>query len=201
MAAEHVLIPKTKYELLCKNATSTQSDNATNSTSIQSNNSTIPSNGSQPKQLPPLMDYCSDDDRIPDDDSTGNPDYKYDDILQGFNSVKFKYVQPILALMVENPDVLPWNENTGEIIFKNNTVKDSNVIELLKDTLTDNLHPVGKMEFYRGLVDINVKNRYIKHPKNKALLIAFIDKNRKVSNKRKVKRLKPNETKEWIVWK
>ena len=47
------------------------------------------------------------------------------------------------------------------------------MIELFKDTLTDNLHPVGKMEFYRGLVDINVKNTYIKHAKNKAL-IAFI---------------------------
>ena len=42
---------------------------------------------------------------------------------------------------------------------------------------------------------------YIKHPKNKALLIAFMDKNKNVSNKRKVKRLKPNETKELIVWK
>ena len=109
---------------------------------------------------PPPMDYCSDDDHIPDDDSTDNPDYNIDDILQGLNSAEFKYVQPILALMVENLDILSWNENMGEIIFKNNTVKDSNVIELLKDTLTDNLHPVGKMEFYRGLVDINVKNRY-----------------------------------------
>ena len=198
MAAEHVLIPKTKYELLCKNATSTQSDNATNSASIQSNNSTIPSNGPQLKQCPPPMDYCSDD-SIPDD-STDNPDYKYD-ILQGFNSAEFKYVQPILALMMENHDIVSWNENTGEIIFKSNTVEGSNVIELLKDTLTDNLHPVGKMEFYRGLVDINVKNRYIKHPKNITLLIAFMDKNRKVSSKRKVKRLKPVETKEWIVWK
>ena len=90
MAVEHVLIPKTKYELLCKNATSILSDNATNSTSIQSNNNIIPSNGPQLKQLQSPMDYCSDDDSIPDDDRTNNADYEYDDILQGFNSAKFK---------------------------------------------------------------------------------------------------------------
>ena len=58
------------------------------------------------------------------------------------------------------------------------------------------------MEFYPGLIDLNIKSRHIKHPKNKALFIAFIDKDRKGSCKRKVKRLKPSEeNKEWIIWK
>ena len=38
--------------------------------------------------------------------------------------------------------------------------------------------------------------------KGKALLIAFMDKDRKSSCERKVQRLKPSEeTNEWIVWK
>ena len=54
------------------------------------------------------------------------------DILQGFQPTEVKYVQPILALMEEDPKTLIWDKHTGEIIFKNKPVKDSNVIELLK---------------------------------------------------------------------
>ena len=51
-------------------------------------------------------------------------------------------------------------------------------------------------------MELNSKSKHIKHPKNKALLIAFIDKDRKGSCKRKVKRLKPTEEiNKWIVWK
>ena len=51
--------------------------------------------------------------------------------------------------------------------------QDSNIIELLKDTLTGNLHPLGKMEFYRGLIMLKVKLSCIKHPKIKGLLITL----------------------------
>ena len=90
----------------------------------------------------------SDDDFNSDASSEDNPDYDFYDILQGFQPTEFKYVPPILALMEEDPKILTWDKHTGEIIFQNKPVKDSNVIELLKDSLTDNMHPVGKMEFY-----------------------------------------------------
>ena len=102
------------------------------------------------------------------DDATG--DYDVSDVLESFNSTKLKYVQPIITLMESNTDVLTWNRQTGEIVFLKQLVQDSNVIELLKDTLTANLHPVRKMEFYRGLDMLKVKLSCIKHPKNKGLL-------------------------------
>ena len=74
-------------------------------------------------------------------------------------------MQPIITLMKNNTDVLTWNRKTGEIVFLQQLVRDSNVIELLKDTLTANLHPVGKMEFYRGLDMLKVRLYFIKHPK------------------------------------
>ena len=79
-------------------------------------------------------------------------------------------MQPIIPLLENNTDVLTWNRKTGEILFLQQLVQDSNVIELLKDTLTANLHPVGKMEFYRGLDMLKVKLSCIKHQKNKGLL-------------------------------
>ena len=72
--------------------------------------------------------------------------------------------------MENNRDILTWNRKTGEIVFLQQLVQDSNVIELLKDTLTANLHPIGKMEFHRGLIILKVKLKSIKHPKNKGLL-------------------------------
>ena len=48
-------------------------------------------------------------------------------------------------------------QKTGEIVFHKQNIRDSNIIELLKDMFTANLHPVGKMEFYRGLDLLKVK--------------------------------------------
>ena len=198
MATEHVLIPKTKYEQLAKGS------NRMDDASIQAEQY-FPDERSTDayQQQQDTNDFpMSDDDFNSDASSEDNPDYDSYDILQGFQPDEFKYLQPILTFMEEDSKTLTWDKHTGEIIFKNKPVKDSNVIELLKDSLTDNLQLVGKMEFYRGLVDLNVKSRYIKHPENKALLIAFVDKVRKGSCKRKVKRLNPSEaTNEWIVWK
>ena len=89
----------------------------------------------------------------PDNSNTDddNDDYDVSDVLESFNSTELKYVQPIITLMENNTDVLTWSRKTGEIVFLEQLVRDSNVIELLKDTLTANLHPLGKMEFYRGL--------------------------------------------------
>ena len=48
---------------------------------------------------------------------------------------------------------------------------------------TANLHPVAKMEFYRGLDLLKVKLTCIKHPKNKALL-TIMKGEKKIVNKR-----------------
>ena len=48
---------------------------------------------------------------------------------------------------------------------------------------TAHLHPVGKMEFYRGLDLLKVKLTCIKHPKNKALL-TIMKGEKKIVNKK-----------------
>ena len=76
-------------------------------------------------------------------------------------------------------------------------VQDSNVIELLKDTLTANLHPVGKMEFYRGLIMLKVKLSCIKQPKNKGLL-PILKGDWKIVNKKSKNIVKHRNA--WISW-
>ena len=74
-------------------------------------------------------------------------------------------------------------------------------IELLKDTLTANLYPVGKMEFYRGLDMLKVKLSCIKHPKSKGLLTILKEDWKivnKKSNAKEVKSVKQRNA--WISW-
>ena len=95
----------------------------------------------------------------------GDDDYDTTDVLESFNSSEVKCVHPIPSLMEQNADILTWNKKTGEIVFCQQNIRDSNIIELLKDMFTANLHPVGKTEFYRGLDLIKVKLTCVKHPK------------------------------------
>ena len=106
-------------------------------------------------------------------------------------------------LMEQNADILTWNKKTGEIVFHNQNVRDSNIIKLLKDMFTANLHLVGKMEFYRGLDLLKVKLTCVKHPRNKALLTIMKGEKKIVNKKnngggRKMKYVKKN--KNWISW-
>ena len=85
---------------------------------------------------------------MPDTNSdNGDDDYDTADVLESFNSSEVKCVHPILSLMEQNADILTWNKKTGEIVFHNQNVRDSNIIKLLKDMFTANLHPVRKMQF------------------------------------------------------
>ena len=66
-----------------------------------------------------------------------------------------------------------------------------------------NLHPVGKMEFYRGLDLLKVKLTCVKHPENIALLIIMKGEKKIVNKKnndggRKMKLVK--KKKNWILW-
>ena len=143
----------------------------------------------------------ADDETISNTDGDDNDDYDVPDVLESFDSTEIKYVQPIIALMENNTDVLTWNRKTGEIVFLQQLVQDSNIIELLKDTLTANLHPVGKMDFYRGLVMLKVKLYCIKHPKNKGLLTTLKGDLKIVNKKSSGKKLKSVKHRNaWISW-
>ena len=129
-------------------------------------------------------------------------DYDVDDVLSSFSSAELKYVHPILTAMENNTNVLSWNKQTGEIELQGRLISDSNVIELLKDTLTATLHPAGKMEFYRGLDMLKVKLKCIKHSKNKKLLTLMReDKIMPQKRSHPVKRLKSQKAANgWISW-
>ena len=129
-----------------------------------------------------------------DDNDDDDDDYDVYDILQSFKPTELKYVHPILNLIEANDSVLTWNRKSGEIIFLHKPIHNSNIVELLKDTLTANLHPTGKMEFYRGLDMMNVKLSNIKHPKNKSLLHIMGGEKKLRSDKRNVKKVKPTAT-------
>ena len=152
------------------------------------------------------VDDDDDDDQDDADDASGDDDNDFDvvDILQNFTSAELSYVQPILKKMEPFFNPLTWIRKTGEIVLQHKVVDNSNIVELLKDTLTGDLHPVGKMEFYRGLDLLNVKLGHLKNQKSKALL-GVMQGQRKVDvkpPKSKVKRLKPvGKTSEWLRWK
>ena len=187
MATEFNLIPNHKYEQLQKlpiAAPSTDNNNRTSATTTTT---------SDVKQL--LHDVPAkpfhDPDRAKLDQTSvsdtnsdnGDDDYDTTDVLESFNSSEVKCVHLILSLMEQNADVLTWNKMTGEIVYHNQNVGDSNIIKLLKDMFTANLHPVGKMEFYGGLDLLKVKLTCVKHPKNKALL-TIMKGEKKIVNKK-----------------
>ena len=189
MATEFILIPKHKYEQLQKDASTTVEDlpiitPSTNSISVTT---------SDVKQLPhdePAKPFHDPDHAKLDEASVsdtpsdnGDDDYDTTDVLESFNSSEVKCVHPILSLMEQNADVLTWNKMTAEIVFKNQNIRDSNIIKLLKDMFTANLHPVGKMEFYTGLDLLKVKLTCVKHPKHKALL-TIMKGEKRIVNKR-----------------
>ena len=122
----------------------------------------------------------------------GDDDFDTTDVLESFNSSKVKCMHPILSLMEQNADILAWNKKTGEIVFHDKNIIGSNVIELLKDMFTANLHPVGEMECYRGLDLLKVKLTCVKHPKNKALLTIMKGEKKIVNKKIMVERKKLN---------
>ena len=199
MATEFILIPKHKYEQMEKDAV--PKDGTLSSTPLlpwpsDDTPHTTDNNDNQP-------DLSHDDQLGPDDEiisntDDDNDDYEVSDVLESFNVVELTYVQPIITLMENNTDVLTWKRKTGEIIFLQNLVQDSNIIEMLKDTLTATLHHVGKMEFYRGLDMLKVNLSCMKHLKNKHLPTILKGDWKIVNKKSRGKKLK--STKHRNVW-
>ena len=98
-------------------------------------------------------------------------DYSYDDVVKSFTEEELKYVHPIIDKMNENPKVMTWDKNTGELLLLGVAAESgSNIIELLKDSLTGNIHPRGKMEFLRGFDMLALASKYLKNRKYKGLL-------------------------------
>ena len=221
MVAEYVLIPRHKYQQLEKESnfpkdTSSGVDSVTmenNSkiiTTTDDDGSTPPPNSNTESNQLDERNYANldvSDDSMSLDEYDSNDDYATSDILQSFNSSELKYVQPIMDEMERHGDILTWDKQTGEILFKLKKILDSNIIELLKDTLTVSLHPTEKMEFYRGLDMLNIRPKYIKHSKNKALLNILRGKKKITETKNiviqtKIKRMKlnTNNNSRWISW-
>ena len=123
MATEFVLIPKHKYEQLEKDATPKDGNLSTPVSSPPSPHTT------DHKDNQSDLSHEGPDDSNTDDD---NDDYDASDVLESFNSTELKYVQPIITLMENNADVMTWNRKTGEIVFLQQLVQDSNIIELFK---------------------------------------------------------------------
>ena len=220
MAAEYVLIPRHKYEQLEKESnfpkdtssgvdSVTMENNSKITTTADDRSTPLPNSNTESNQLDKRNDANLDvsDDSMSPNEYDSNDDYATSDILQSFNSSELKYVQPIMDEMERHGDILTWNKQTGEILFQLKKISDSDIIELLKDTLTASLHPTGKMEFYRGLDMMNIQPKYIKHYKNKALLNILrgkkkISETKNIITKTKIKRMKlnTNNNSRWISW-
>ena len=207
MVTECVLIPKHKYEQLEKDATKERSSLEPSLSQLPPDDKsyTTDNNGNQSQ---PILDVKlgADDETISntdDEDDNDDDDEDYDafNVLESFNSAEIKYGQHIITLMENNRDILTWNRKTGEIVFLQQVVQDSNIIELLKDTLIGNLHPLGKMELYRGLIMLKVKLSCIKHPKNKGPLVTLKGDWKIVNKKSRGKKIKSVKHRNaWISW-
>ena len=188
MASEYVLISKHKYEQLEKDANSTDRQISSmdgvgmgqnsDKSSTYDNYDDDGDDDDKTIQPPPssttadskTVDLHTYNDNISSDQHSRNNDYYISDLLESFNPSELKYVHPIINDMEKHRDILTWDKKTGEILFQHKNVSDSNIIELLKDTLTASLHSTGKMEFYRSMSMLNIKPKYLKHFKNKSLL-------------------------------
>ena len=233
MAAEYVLVPKKKYEQYEKDTLSSSESTPPSTTELSqppkdSTNTPAPtaSFSEQPDGVDAAKSSDGDSGKKEQTDGKGGnlfmaadigadlsdssdgehlspDDYDVDDVQSSFSASELKYVQPILTAMQEDDKVMSWNKQTGEIELQGRSIPDSNVIELLKDTLTASLHPAGKMEFYRGLDMLKIKLKCIKNSKNKALLTLMRED--KIMPRKKttkpVKRLKSNKAVNgWISW-
>ena len=161
--------------------------------------------------------HCFDNNGMfPDSDTNCSDDHHEDlysvaDIVETFDNEDVAYIEPLLKSITDTnkkKNILSWNEQTGEIVFNNETIVGSNILALLSDTVMGNLNPTGKMHFLRGLREINVSPTLIRDKKTRALLSA-IDGNRI----QKAKRSKLdyhmqdenedetiNDDSDWLIW-
>ena len=97
-------------------------------------------------------------------------EYDVEDVLKMFDESELVYIHPIVKKMEKNPTTLNWDKETGEIVYELNAISGSNILDLLEDSLTGNINPIGKKEFYSGMSLLNVDGKYIKNFENKHFL-------------------------------
>lgn len=136
-------------------------------------------------------------------DSDADNDYDVADIMQAFTSSELKYIKPLINLIKEQEDILTWDNMTGEIVLHGKPINNTNIVALLKDTLSGKIHPVGKMEFLRGLDILEVNLKLIKDRKSRELIKRAREHEKKISVKGpKPRRMKPvKDIRGWISWK
>ena len=84
-----------------------------------------------------------------------------EDILSSIPKVQRSRVKAVL-IHIRNSKILRWNER-GEIIYKNQLIPHSHIIDLLKDSQRQykNFNPTGLKEFYSALEESNVPKALI----------------------------------------
>ena len=110
IATECVLIPKHKYEQLEKDAAKDGSSLEPSLSPLSSDDKSHTTDNND-NQSHPILDVKlgADDETISNTDGDDD-DYDASDVLESFDSTEVKYVQPIIALMENNTDVLTWNQ-------------------------------------------------------------------------------------------
>ena len=92
-------------------------------------------------------------------------------ILQQFNDDELEYVRPILtAIDGSDNNVLTWNKDNGEIVFHQESIPKTSIVNMLKDTMYSSGNVRGKMEFYQGLAELNVPAKNIRNSRSRCLL-------------------------------
>ncbi len=135
-----------------------------------------------------------------DDESVGK--FDRDRIESQFETKEVKrYIGPILNAMERSPKILNYDAASGNLMFKAREIKGSNIIHLLRDTLTGDINPVGKMGFYQGLSRLGVDKKYIRSRKNKAFLEKIsMNKKRKAKQQETKQKSELVKKGEWIPW-
>ena len=90
----------------------------------------------------------------------------------------------LMRLLEKQPDIINWNQK-GEISYKNQAIKNSNIGDLFHHIFTSSKSPpIGKQEFLNAFDDLNIPKHFIK---NRSMLpnITQEEKIRPVKKKKK----------------
>ena len=212
MAAEYVLVTKSRFEEI-KNMEKKMSsdvkesggqdikidnDNLNDKSTLEPPISKKPS--IEPDQPPP-SDEKSDLSQEKKPDSSKNSDKSLrmqEDIDQLVT--KYPHLGTLFNIFSQNPETIKWNSNGSIVIDGEKTIFGSDIIDLMQDTVTNKIRPLGKMAFFRAMAKLNVPSKLIAHAKNKEIL-AKLKKPPSIAGKRgKKKRPSASSKIGWITW-
>ncbi len=111
---------------------------------------------------------------------------------------KYPHMGALFNMFSQNPETLKWNNNGSIVIDGDKTIYGSDIINLMKDTLNNKMHPVGKMAFYRAMAKLNVPSKLIVNAKNKQILAKLKKPPKLMRGDRK--KTGPTSKTGWITW-